>query len=283
MRLTIALLTAAGILAGSVAGIVLGSRVAHATEPVEIPDGNTILKGILYRPEGPGPFRSVVALHGCGGLVNRSGKISRRFADWGDRLAAAGLAVLFPDSFASRGLTNQCRVRERKVRSSRERVADANAARRWVQGQGWSLKNRVSLMGWSNGGMATLWSVRPRAAPRDGMPDFRSAVAFYPGCRRLGDAAWSARIPTLIMSGRADDWTPVAACEQMVAGARGRSAGATLVTYPGAFHEFDRPNYSPRVLSGLAYSGDGSGRAHVGTNPAARADALKRVPQWLLR
>jgi hypothetical protein len=38
-----------------------------------------------------------------------------------------------------------------------------------------------------------------------------------------------------------------------------------------------------RVLSGLAYSADGSGRAHVGTNTAARADALKRVPQWLLR
>lgn len=117
----------------------------------------------------------------------------------GDRLAAIGLAVLFPDSFASRGLTNQCRVRERKVRSSRERVADANAARRWLQGQGWSMTNRVSLMGWSNGGMATLWAARPQVGLRDGTPDFRSAVAFYPGCRRLGDAAWSARIPTLIM------------------------------------------------------------------------------------
>ena len=278
MRLTIALLTA-----GIVTGIGLGPRVAQAAEPVEIPDGNTTLKGILYRPEGPGPFQSVVALHGCGGLVNRSGKISRRFADWGDRLAAAGLAVLFGDSFTSRDLTNQGRVRERRVRSSRERVADANAARRWLQAQGWSLKDRVSLMGWSNGGIATLWSVRPRAAPHDGGPDFRSAVAFYPGCRRLGVAAWSARVPTLVLIGNADDWTPAAPCEQMVAGARGRSARASLIAYPGAYHEFDRPNYPVRLLSGLAYSADGSGRAHVGTNPAGRADVLKRVPQWLLR
>jgi dienelactone hydrolase len=274
MRLIVALLTAAAIAV---------STIVDAAEPIDIVDGGTSLRGILYRPEGAGPYPAVVALHDCGGLLNSSGKIARRFADWGDRLAATGLAVLFPDSFASRGLANQCRVRERKVRSSRERVADANAARRWLQGQGWSAKNRVSLMGWSSGGIATLWATRPRAAPRDGTPDFRSAVAFYPGCRRLGDAAWSARTPTLIMIGTADDWTPVTNCEQMIAGARGRSARATLITYPGAYHEFDRPNYPLRVVTGLAYTADGSGRAHVGTNPPARADALKRVPQWLMR
>ena len=36
-------------------------------------------------------------------------------------------------------------------------------------------------------------------------------------------------------------------------------------------------------LTGLAFSADGSGRAHIGTNPAARADAIKRVPEWLAR
>jgi dienelactone hydrolase len=34
------------------------------------------------------------------------------------------------------------------------------------------------------------------------------------------------------------------------------------------------------VRTGLAFSVDNSGRAHSGTNPAARADALKRVPEW---
>jgi dienelactone hydrolase len=274
MRLIVALLAATAV---------AGATVAGAAEPVEIADGTATLRSVLYRPEGAGPFPAVVALHGCGGLINSSGKVVTRFADWGDRLAARGMAVLFPDSFGSRGLSAQCRVRERRVRSARERVADANAARRWLQGQDWSIKDRVSLMGWSNGGIAALWATRPRAAPRDGSPDFRSAVAFYPGCRRLGEAAWSTRIPTLIMIGRADDWTPAAACEQMVAGARGRSARATLITYPGAYHEFDRPNYPLRALSGLAYSADGTGRAHIGTNPAARADALKRVPEWLAR
>lgn len=265
------------------AAVLAGAPIADAAEQVEIQQGDATLHSVLFRPEGTGPFPAVVALHDCGSLLGRSGTIIPRFADWGDRLAAIGLAVVFPDSFGSRGLSNQCRVRERKVRSSRERVADAAAARHWLQTQSWAMKDRVSLIGWSSGAIASLWAVRPHAAERDGLPDFRSAIAFYPGCQRLRDLAWSARIPTLILMGRADDWAPVAACEQMVAGARGRSARTSIVVYPGAYHEFDRPDYPMRELSGLAYTADGSGKAHVGTNSAARADALKRVPEWLKR
>jgi dienelactone hydrolase len=145
------------------------------------------------------------------------------------------------------------------------------------------VRNHVSLLGWANGAIASLWAVEPRSSPKDGVPDFRSAVALYPGCRRLGETAWSTRVPTLILIGRADDWVSPTACEQMVAGARGRSARASLVVYPGAYHEFDRPDYPVRELNGLAYTADGSGKAHVGTNPAARSDALKRVTEWLAR
>ena len=131
--------------------------------------------------------------------------------------------------------------------------------------------------------MAALWAVRRRGLAREAAPDFRAAVAFYPGCQQLRNAAWSARVPTLILIGRADDWTPPGPCEQMVAEARGRSARAAIVVYPGAYHGFDRPNYPERVLSDLAFSADGSGRAHVGTNAAAREDAIRRVRAWLLR
>ena len=256
---------------------------ASAAEQVDIPQADVTLHGVLFRPDGAGPFPGVVALHGCESLIRGTGKLAPIFAAWGERLAAAGLAVVFPDSFGSRGLSTQCRVRERKVRSERERVADANAARRWLESQPWTIKDRVSLLGWANGAVASLWAVRPRTVPRDGTSDFRSAVALYPGCRRLAEAAWSARIPTLILVGRADDWTAATTCEQMVAGAHGRSALASLVVYPGAYHEFDRPDYPIRELSGLANTVDGSGKAHVGTNAAARADALARVPQWLVK
>src|SRR5205814_642260 len=109
-----------------------GSAVA-APELIEIPAAGSSLKAYLYRPAGSGPFPAIVALHDCGGVSGPSGPVARRYRDWGERLSAAGFAVLFPDSFGSRGLTSQCRVRERPVRTARERVNDAVAARHWLQ------------------------------------------------------------------------------------------------------------------------------------------------------
>ncbi len=174
-------------------------------------------------------------------------------------------------------------MRHGPVRNDRERVADANAARQWLQNQSFVQPDHVALLGWSSGAVGALWTVRRAGAVPDDKNDFRSAVAFYPGCRRLDNAAWSARIPTLILIGAADDWTPAKACQQMVAGARGRSAGTSIVVYPASYHDFDHPDRPLQVRSGYAYAADRSGRVHTGTNAAARADALKRVPQWLAR
>src|SRR5581483_2544254 len=149
--------------------------------------------------------------------------------------------------------------------------------------QAWVLTDRVALLGWSQGAITVLWTVRPRVTAKDEKPDFRSAVAFYPGCRRRTDTAWSARIPTLILVGAADDWARARDCEQMVAQARGRSAHATIVKYKGAYHYFDRANLPFQERTGQAFTPDGSGRVHVGTNAEARADALERVPEWLRR
>jgi len=259
-----------------------GAAPAPGPDHIEIPMGTGVLKAQLYRPQGDGPFPAVVALHSCAGLVNRSGSQARRYQDWGQRLAHGGFVVLLPDSNASRGLGHQCAIRNRNLRTDRERVADADAARRWLQQQSWIIADRVSLMGWSSGAIAALWAVRVRTAPQEG-PDFRSAVAFYPGCRRLLASAWSARVPTLILMGSADDHASAAVCQQMVKDARGRSAGVVIRVYPGAYHDFDHPGRALQVRSGYAFSVDGSGRVHTGTNPAARADVVKRVPEWLAR
>ncbi|MGI8525220.1 MAG: dienelactone hydrolase family protein [Pseudolabrys sp.] len=256
---------------------------ASAAEQVEIPAGDIKLKATLYRPAGVGPFPAVIALHTCEGLNWTDGKIELRYAEWGERLAAAGFTVLFPDSFGSRSLKSQCRVRERLVRASRLRTADAVAARHWLQSQPWVIADRVSLLGWSHGATTALWTVRRGGNRRDKTPDFRSAVALYPNCQRSRISAWSARIPTLILIGRDDDWTLASACEQMVAGARGRSAAASLVVYPNALHDFDRQKLPRQERTGIANSANAGGRVHIGTDEAARDDAFKRVPEWFSR
>src|SRR5262245_17353733 len=120
----LALIVAASVMA------VAGAVPVEAAETVTFPGNSVTLTGVLYHPEGSGPFPAVVALHGCGGVNGRSGSLSARHADWADRLVAAGFIVLFPDSFGSRGATGQqCTTRDRVTRPSRERVGDANAAR----------------------------------------------------------------------------------------------------------------------------------------------------------
>jgi dienelactone hydrolase len=265
------------------AAAALWTATPAAAENVDIPDGSLTLHSTLYRPDGPGPFPAIVALHDCGGLDSRPAASTELYAEWAKLLVADGFVVLFPDSFGSRGLGSQCRVRRPTVDSSNVRADDARVARHWLQTQPYVRPDRISLLGWSSGGSTALWTVRPNAVPHDGGPDFRSAVALYPGCRRLRETAWSARVPTLILIGSADDWKLASTCQQMVAGARGRSARVEIIVYPGAHHEFDRANSPIRVRDGLAHTPDPAGRVHSGTNPAARTDALKRVPQWLAR
>jgi dienelactone hydrolase len=256
---------------------------AVTPEQVDIPFHEGNLRALLFRPEGQGPFPAVIGLHGCAGVNVGAQVPASRYQDWGQRLAKAGFAVLFPDSYSSRGLGPQCSTNNRTVRVDRERVADVESARQWLQGQSWIAPERISLLGWSSGAISTLWVVRPRITASDGGPDFRSAIALYPGCRRLAETAWNARVPTLILVGGADDRTSPAVCAQMVAGARGRSARISFVVYPGAYHDFDHPNRPLQVRSGYAFSVDGTGKVHTGTNAAARADAIKRVQEWLTR
>jgi dienelactone hydrolase len=248
---------------------------------VDIPLGNGILHGQLYKPDGNGPFPVVIALHGCGGLAGHSEPILPRYRDWSEQLLKAGNAVLLPDSYGSRELGPQCRAKENRVRTRHERVADIMASRQWLMQQPWAARNRISLLGWANGASALLWAVRPQLS-RNVEPDFRSAIAFYPDCRISSGLGWSARVPTLLLIGAKDDVSSPPACRQMVDGARGRSALTRIVVYPGAYHDFDRANFPLHAIAGTSDAGVPD-KGHVGTDPEARADSQKRVAEWLAR
>jgi dienelactone hydrolase len=255
---------------------------SRAPAQVEIPLSSGILHAQLYKPDGDGPFPVVIALHGCGGLAGPSEPVQPRYRDWAEQLLKTGHAVLLPDSYGSRELGPQCRAGERRVLARRERVADIMASRQWLLQQPWAERDRISLLGWANGASALLWAVRPQSSSRKVEPDFRSAIAFYPDCRVSSGLGWSARVPTLLLIGARDDISSPPACRQMVDGARGRSALARIVVYPGAAHDFDRANFPLHAIGGAADAALPE-RGHVGTDPEARADAQKRVAEWLAR
>ena len=253
-----------------------------ASHQVEIPLASGTLHAQLYKPAGEGPFPTVIALHGCGGLGGHADPVLPRYRDWAERLLKSGNAVLLPDSYGSRELGPQCRVKEMHIKARRERVADIAAARSWLMKQAWVARDRVSLIGWANGASALLWAVRPQSAAREAGPDFRAAIAFYPDCRISAGLGWSARVPTLVLIGANDDVSSPQACRQMVDGAHGRSALARIVVYPGAYHDFDRAN---TPLHALAGSNDAAApeHGHLGTDAVARAESQKDVAEWLAR
>jgi len=256
----------------AVAAALLAAAQAQANEVVHVPsrDG-TVLNAVLIRPEGAGPHPAVILLHGCGGRDARSGALDPRHADWAERLAGAGFVVLLPESFASRGHGPQCTVRDRRILPWRERRADALGARDWLAAQPFVRAEAIALMGWSHGGSTVL-------AAADA-PGFAAFVAFYPGCSRaLRAAAFAPAAPLLLLIGEADDWTGPEPCRAL---AERAGLAVTYVGYPGAYHGFDAPGSQVRLRTGLAFTVRGDGTAHVGTDPAARADALARVPSWL--
>jgi dienelactone hydrolase len=255
-----------------------------APKQVDIPLDKGVLHAQLYKPDGDGPFPAVIALHGCGGLAGHSEPVAPRYRDWVEQLLKDGKAVLLPDSYGSRDLGPQCRVkeRERRVLARRQRVADIMASRQWLLQQAWAVRDRISLLGWANGASALLWAVRPQLPARNVEPDFRSAIAFYPDCRISAGLGWSARVPTLVLIGAKDDVSSPPACRQMIDGARGRSALTRIVVYPGAYHDFDRANFPLHATAGSADATLPEG-GHLGTDPEARADSQKLVAEWLAR
>ncbi len=258
----LALLTAAGV----------------QTDHVRIPTpAGVTLDAVLARPAARSNLPAVVALHGCGGPY------ASRDGTWAIELAARGHIVLLPDSFGSRGLGSQCRVRQRVISPTRERRDDAIAAALWLAAQPGVPPGGIALVGWSNGGSTVLATARLGDDPPLGLPAdlprglFSRFVAFYPGCNSTARTmTWKPAAPLLILIGAQDDWTPAEPCRLIAARFPER---VSMIAYPDAYHDFDAPDRPIRVLTGLATAA--GGQAHVGTNVAARTDALARVPAFL--
>ncbi len=281
-----------GFARASALALLIGGA-ASAEQLVEIPadrldeeeTGIVMLAGLLWQPAQPGPHRAIVMMHGCAGLYARNDTITPRHRDWAERFAASGFVALHVDSFGPRGQRSICSDRSRSILPGRERARDAYAALRFLQARADIRSDAIALLGWSNGGSTVLATIAQRSAARPTglVHDFAAAVAFYPGCRALADSrlGWSTDIPLLLLNGALDDWTPARHCERLVARGAETSAAIELKIYDGAFHDFDAPGMALHVRRNVATTS--SGTATLGTDERARADAIQRVPAFVVR
>lgn len=187
------------------------------------------IHGYLSKPDGVGPFPAVVHLHGCSGLTERMRRATAaRMTDW-------GYVSLVVDSFATRGLTEDC------VTPPADRHADAMGALAYLATLPFVDARRIAMVGHAQGGVAALQVASERPYRLFDMPDaltYRAVVAYYPQC----NAAKSfLALPTLILIGELDDWSPIKLCEWWMQRRDGRGAPVKLVIYREAFHGFDNP------------------------------------------
>jgi dienelactone hydrolase len=276
------------------AAILVWSGVAAAQEAVHFPSSEdngagrpaTTLDGYLFRPALEGRRPAVAFLHGCGGLFDRaSGFIEPGERDWAGELTRRGYVVLMVDSFRPRNRGEMCSLQARDPELYFKRPRDAYGALLFLQAQPYVRADRISVIGWSQGGGAVLFAIgaenigRPAQLPQGG---FRAAVAFYPTSCDPGQhhAGWTTAVPMLVLVGSEDVGNPPAPCKELLDRAAARGAKIDMQIYPGAYHHFDWPNLPRhelpfRTVAGLVRI--------EGTDPAARHDALIRVPAFLDR
>jgi dienelactone hydrolase len=234
-------------------GVAACGEALLPTESARIP-AYVGANGEFSTPAGAGPFAAVVIMHGCGGVPGHH--------EWVGRLNGWGYATYYIDSFTPRNLKRVCAEQQFK---GYERVDDAYAALAHLRIRSDVRADKIGLIGFSHGASATSSVVIADNAAKAGIAPFAAAVAYYGGCR-----SEKVRLATdlLILFGEADDWANVKACPRMLARQdKATLARLTIVTYPGAYHDFDIGPRPPRTVLGH----------HIEYNEAAAKDSFART------
>jgi dienelactone hydrolase len=233
---------------------------------------------VLVTPPGPGPFPTVLLIHGCGGLhgVDQPNPIMDEYAR---SAVQAGWAAAILDSFAPRGWEApwaRLRVCVGLRLQGFVRAADVLAGLDLLQADPRVDHRRLRIASWSHGGWAVgdLMTLRD---PGDGgfsrtMADVEAVMFTYPFCgfpSQGGRRNWTWRGGVRAVFAEHDTVQDEAGCLAMLELARAAGSTVETVTFPGVTHAFDE-----RVKSA-----DSTFRF----DPAATAKAHAGFIDWLER
>lgn len=214
------------------------------------------IQGYLAKPDGAGPFPAVIGLHGCAGMHDTT---KQRLVD---QLVGWGYVVLLVDSYATRGIDHACT--SNAFATFVKRRPDAYGAIVFLARQTYVDPQRIAAVGFSAGAWVTLFAAETNSfelfVPASNLR-LRAAVAFNPPCQAAGARPG---IPTLILVGALDDWTPAADCSSKIASWGNDGPPVELVVYPGAYHGFYYSYLQPgRTLFGhwLEFNGEAADNA----------------------
>ncbi len=202
-----------------------GYPVSIAKIPVKDPMTKYVA-GALFEPEGSGPFPAVVLLSGCTG-VGPDFETMRRVTT---SYVSKGIATLVVDSLTPRNVQSVCEE-PKSVEALEYRARDAIAASAWLSRRPEIDARKIFLQGYSHGAMAAIRVIDANRAPAR-PHKIKGVIAFYPWC--FPETKFS--VPTVILVGGADDWTPADRCEAIA-----DKTNVEVVVYPDAYHAFAMP------------------------------------------
>lgn len=239
-------------------------------------DGRTTLVGYVWKPARSSrtPSPGVVMMHGRAGAYSERAKgrydastLSQRHKAWGRQWADAGYVAILVDGFGPRGHAGgfprfSYDSRPPELSEVTVRPLDAYGALAYLRSRGDVIADRIGLMGWSNGGSATIVAISTEVpgitapTPRSG---FRAAVAFYPACGLKGTfetKPFRPYAPTLVLHGTADAEVSHKRCEALVETARANGGNVEIRLYDGAEHSFDSPTRKRQSVDANARATD---------------------------
>lgn len=246
-----------------------------------VDEGRTELVGYLYAPSGvEGPAPAVVLMHGRAGAyssladgVYDATTLSQRHQFWARYWAARGYYALIVDGFGPRGYAggfgrHSYDERPAEVNEVTVRPLDAYGALKYLRTLPGVDDDRIGLMGWSNGGSATLATMaddKPGDMRRIG---FRAGISMYPACglhNRFVRTGYSAYAPVRVFMGTDDEEVSHDRCRDLIRTAGARGQDVTFTSYRGATHSFDDP---------------GRRRQSVAANARATADVRHKLGEF---
>jgi dienelactone hydrolase len=195
------------------------------------------IAGALLKPTGSGPFPAVVYMSGCGGLGGPVEPPQERVVI--NDLNSKGFAVLVVDPYTVRGEKDGvCAKLDEKsfVPLATRGGNDTLAAVKLLKSMPDIDADHIFLHGYSWGAISSLFAV-DSANPANRDTKIAGLIAYYPYCYEKVDPT----VPTLVMIGEKDDWTPAALCQLQLKDKK----NVDLIVYPGLTHAFTMPFSQP--------------------------------------
>lgn len=229
----------------------------------------------ILKPEGEGPFQTVLIVPGCSGPRADHLEYARDFR----RL---GFASLIVDSNAHRGLDSTSGCGLTTMPWPAELAGDVLVSLDHARRMPFVDRERIVLAGWSSGASAILDLLAmdlPRDLPTNlasppggGLEGVVAVALFYPNCGlgvREAPGGWAVKVPSLFLLAGEESRVPggLEACVELARRLSAAGQAAATQVYEGVGHAWDISDVAP-------------GHTHVHV-PEASADSRQQLLAFL--